>query len=237
MDYHYFNKLSAKQKLLLKACYPVNWLCRKLNLNIEIAAAGDDNDMITIEQRINLFHLLNEVLVHNIEGDVIELGCHVGNSAMQIQSMLEEFNSSKQFHVYDKFNLATNSFNGIKDIFKANFNKKNLRIPQIHEGLFTETIPSQLPAKLSFIHIDAGYGGDKDKFTELILHLLKHVYQRMSENSICLLMDYHDISKTVKGMNANPGVKAACDLFFEDKPENIYVLYGNQFSHGYFRKK
>jgi O-methyltransferase len=58
----------------------------------------------------------------------------------------------------------------------------------------------------------------------------------MSNGAICVLMDYHD--KTVNNIayNINPGVKLGCDEFLSDKPERIISLYGNQYSHGYFRK-
>ena len=233
MDYSYYNSLTKKQKLLLSGLSPINWLLHSLNMEIEIAPRGDSNDMISLEQRINLFHLINDVVAHGVDGSFAEFGCHVGNSAMQIQAILNEANSSKEFHVFDKFDARWES----KQQLIKNFQSSNLPLPIIHEGLFSDTIPDELPSKLAFVHIDAGYGGDQVQFMDLILFLLENLYHRMPPGAICLLMDYHDITKTVKGTNANPGVKAACDVFFEDKSESIYVLYGNQYSHGYFRKK
>ena len=233
MDYKYFNELTRKQKLLLKGLSPINWLLHTFNLEIEIAPKGDANEMITLEQRINLFHLLNDVLVNEVEGDVAEFGSHVGNSALQIQSILKHANSNKIFHVYDKFDERWET----QKRFTENFANFNLPLPIIHKGLFSSSIPSELPEKICFLHIDAGYGGDQVEFMDIILHLLENVYVRMSAGAICLLMDYHDKEKTIDGINSNPGVKAACDIFFEDKPESVYVLYGNRFSHGYFRKQ
>jgi hypothetical protein len=65
---------------------------------------------------------------------------------------------------------------------------------------------------------------------------LESVYPRMSPGAGCLLMDYHDPAITVRGNDENPGLKKACDEFFKDKEEKVFVLYGNQYSHGYFRK-
>ena len=71
------------------------------------------------------------------------------------------------------------------------------------------------------------------RFDDIQLH---HVYFRLSKGAVLLFMDYHDPISTFKGVPINPGVKAACDLFFKDKPEKVFTLYGNQYSHGYIIK-
>ena len=71
---------------------------------------------------------------------------------------------------------------------------------------------------------------------DIVLHLLKNIYPRLSSGAVVLFMDYHDPNLTVKGDAVNPGVKMACDVFFHDKPEVVYTLYGNQYSHGYIIK-
>lgn len=236
MEYRYYNNFSKKQEVLLKAFLPLNWLFKGFNLPIEVSPSGDANNMITLEQRINLFHLMNDVLHHEVPGEIVELGCHVGNSTMQMQSILQQHNSSKQLHVYDKFGSWDEGKSDMYKLFVENFSNSKLTLPIIHPGLFQHTIPKELPDVISFVHIDAGYGGELSEYVEIMLLLLKNIYSRLPKNGICLLMDYHDTSKTVHGLNANPGVKAACDIFLEDKPENVHVLYGNRFSHGYFRK-
>lgn len=237
MDYSYFNQPTKGQTILANIIFPFNKVLSALNWNVQLVSEGaNGNEMITVEQRINLYHLLKEVIVHKVEGDVVELGCHVGNSAMQIQSIIESANSIKKFHVYDRFNLIDNPFAGIKERLIGNFETAKLKIPEIHEGVFSETIPSQLPEKIAFAHIDAGHGAPLEEYRDVMLFLLESVYSRMTTNSICLLMDYHDFSRTKGGTDSNPGVKAACDIFFDRKPEKVHVLYGNRYSHGYFRK-
>jgi O-methyltransferase len=236
MDYRYFNSLTKQQKFLLKGMYPLNWVFGKFNLKIEIVPRTDNNHMISLEQRINLFHLLNGVLIQNVEGDVVELGCHIGNTAMQIQSILSNYNSKKTFHVYDKFEAWPGLNGSVIDLFKQNFIISNLDFPEIHLGDFRETIPRELPDQLAFIHIDIGNAEDAIVHKNLLLFLLEHIYHRMPHNAVCLIMDYHDINLTVKGDNSLPGIKDACDSFFKNKSEKMNVLYGNHFSHGYFRK-
>lgn len=50
------------------------------------------------------------------------------------------------------------------------------------------------------------------------------------------MMDYHDSSLGNAGYDVNPGVKLACDEFLRNKPEQMISLYGNQYSHGFFKK-
>lgn len=238
MHFKYNLVTSKRQNFLLRVFSPFNKISRKLNWPIEIIRTPIYNsDMITVEQQINLFHLLNEVIIHEIPGDVVELGCHTGSSALQIQKILIQNNSDKLFHVYDKFNNDDNSFNNIEKILISNFQKNNLELPIIHEGFFIDTIPNSLPEKISFAHIDCGEGADPQQHKITILHLLNCIYPRMEKHAVCLFMDYHDKEFTIRGANSNQGVKYACDEFFIDKKEKVFTLYGNHYSHGYFRKK
>jgi O-methyltransferase len=235
LDYHFFNPRSPKQKRLLRWFGPLNALFRKLNWQVEVTSRPANEDMITVEQRINLFHLENETLVHQVPGDLAEFGCHHGKSALMIQQILQASGSGKAFHVYDRFHSGkvTASFRGI---FEQTFAAAQMPLPVVHEGLFEETVPGQLPDQLSFVHIDCTTNPYDPKLAARVTHLLKHVYPRMAPHAIGLIMDYRDPDKTVGGSDSFPGVKEACDAFFADKPEKMFVLYGNQFPHGYFRK-
>lgn len=238
MDYTFYNPhTTSTQKYLSKANFYLNKVLRKLGINIEFRKRPDGvSEMITVEQRINMFHLVSQVLIYEVEGDLIELGCHTGQCAAEMQAIIENYNPQKQLHLYDKFNLKPIKLKQIKNKLIENFKSANLRLPVIHEGFFEETIPMQLPKKLSFIHIDCGFGGNSLEHKNIMLHCLKDIYPRMTPGSVCLLMDYHDPEKTLRGFNPNPGVKLACDEFFKDKSEKVYILYGNHYSHGYFRK-
>ena len=47
----------------------------------------------------HLYHTIHE----NIEGDVVELGCYVGESSKYLQKTLDVTDCSKQLYVYDSF--------------------------------------------------------------------------------------------------------------------------------------
>jgi O-methyltransferase len=189
-------------------------------------------DMTTVEQRINYFHLLDGVLFNAVKGDVIELGCFTGQCAVLFQEILQANNSEKKLHLYDSFEKRFT----VEDILIRNFRKKGLSLPVIHKGYFETTIPQQLPEHIAFAHIDCGFGGDLMEHKKIMLYCLNAIYPRLSQNAVCVLMDYHNPNEDDFALDANPGVKLACDEFFISKPEKVFSLYGNQYAHGFFRK-
>ena len=227
-----FNKNTQKSYIPI-----LNKIVKKLIKGYCLAPTPDFAiDMNTVEQRINYYHLLSSILINNIEGDIIELGCFIGQSAILFQKTMDDFHSDKCLHLYDSFEEKFTIKGSVEDELKKNFQKANLKLPIIHKGLFNETIPKELPDKISFVHIDCGFGGDPVQHKNVVLYCLKNIYTKMTRNAICVLMDYHDRNENDPGIDCNPGVKLACDDFFADKPEKMIALYGNQISHGYFRK-
>jgi O-methyltransferase len=110
-------------------------------------------------------------------------------------------------------------------------------MPVIHAGDVFQTIPAELPERIAFAHIDLGSGSDVFEHTRLIVHGLSAIYKRMVPNGVMVFMDYHIPNVTVNGNDSNPGVRLACDGFFENKPEKIKLLYGGPCSHAYIRKQ
>jgi O-methyltransferase len=220
----------------------LNRILRRLRAPVRLAPAIPPGRMTNVEQRMNMFHLVSQVLAYGVPGDVVELGCYVGQSAVLMQKVIAHADPSRRLHVYD-------SFAGIGDLHekdgdtiyrkgemraaiadvRANFTRYGLRQPEIHPGWFRETLPDQLPDQICFAHLD----GD---LYEAILQSLEAVYPRLSEGAICLIDDYADPA-VFDGWNLLPGVKRACDEFLADKPEKMSVLYcGRDQAHGYFRK-
>ncbi|MEO5572671.1 MAG: hypothetical protein ABIT08_02985 [Bacteroidia bacterium] len=231
MDYP-FSGTSTK---VSKRVQFINKILRRLKFDYELKPAPRvGKDFITAEQVVNLYHLLSGILFYKVEGAIVELGAHIGQSAIIIQSIIENMNSQKPFIVYDKFDLKVNGI-ADKEIFIDNFKASGYRIPEMKQGLMEQIVPGELPLKIAFAHIDLGTGF-KEGHQKLIDHCLKSIYPRLSPGGVCMLMDYHDNMVTQKGLDENPGIKKACDNFFRDKAEKVFVLYGNQYSHGFFRK-
>lgn len=200
-----------------------------------------DGDWSNVEQAVNIYHLLTQVVLLKIPGDIVELGCFDGNTSILMQKTLDQLGSKKRIHVYDSFEgLPDKSDKDGDTVFYAgscktqkeaviqNFKKHKATLPTIHEGWFADTLPKGLPKKISFAHLD----GD---FYSSILESLVHVYPKLSKGAVVIIDDYCD-PKVHDVNNILPGVKKACDEFFKDKKEKVGVLLAGGETHGYFRK-
>jgi O-methyltransferase len=117
--------------------------------------------MTNIEQRINMYHLVSQVLAYGVEGDFVELGCNTGDSSNLIKKLLQTHNSDKKFAVYDSFEglPAAQPIDGTiykegyrrtsQDVLEENFRAHKLPVPEIHKGWFQDTLPNGLPDRIS----------------------------------------------------------------------------------------
>lgn len=214
-----------------------NKILNRLGIRFNLVRVPDGmSNMHTIEQRINIYHLVSRVLQFKVPGEFTEFGCFNGQSAMVIQKVLQSTISNGSVWLYDSFKSKYEQELDVKSVLLQNFERYNLNQPRIVEGDFLKTVPSELPQRIAFAHIDCGFGGNPELHMDIVLHLLKNIYPRLTPGAVVLFMDYHDPYHTVKGDAINPGVKMACDVFFNDKPEAVYTLFGNQYSHGYIIK-
>jgi O-methyltransferase len=198
--------------------------------------------MTNIEQRINMYHLVSQVLIYNVEGEFVELGCNSGQSSVLITKTIQLHNSDKKLSVYDSFEglpslspvdgaaYSEGQLKTTEDVLHYNFKRYNLPLPAIHKGWFNDTLPNGLPDKICFAYLD----GD---LYESILVSLEHVYPKLTKGAICLIDDYNDPSVNPLGWNHLPGVKKACDEYLADKPEKVTPLYAGEYDHGFFRKQ
>lgn len=197
--------------------------------------------MTTVEQRMNLYHLVSQVLAYRVPGAFVELGCNEGQSSVLIQQLIQQFDPGREFHVFDSFEglPALKSQDGAtpygeaamktsKDRLLANFETYHLPPPLIHQGWFDQTLPAGLPGVIAFAYLD----GD---LYESTLVSLQHVYPRLASGAICVIDDYCDPA-VFTGPDSWPGVKKACDEFMADKPEKVIQLYSGSYPHGFFRR-
>src|SRR5437879_9747533 len=132
-----------------------SWKARLVNsvlaaLGIESRLVGPrlTGEQSSIEQRINMYHLAGQVLVFGVPGALVELGTHRGGSAALLAKVIEQFDPSRELHVYDAFAGSAPSE------LVANFERLQLQPPIIHAGWFRDTLPSQLPEQICFAHLD-----------------------------------------------------------------------------------
>lgn len=202
--------------------------------------------MASIESRMNIFHLLSQVLVRGVPGDIVEVGCHAGESTVVMQRVIQELDPSRNLHAFDSFQGVPQGDSADEGVYKlgdmaapqvqfqGNFDRLGLKIPAIHAGWFEQTLPNSLPKTIAFALLDA----DLYRST---LQALEAVYPRLSPNAICMLGVYWDpktkVELTTDKRYKSPGVKQACDEFFADKPERISILLAGNYTSGYFRKQ
>lgn len=169
---------------------------------------------------------LNKVLEQNLEGDVVELGCHRGTTSVYIKRILNLHNSNKEFHVYDSWEglpekldadisevpwssrFSKGSLKVNKESFVNRFKSEKLEIPFIHSGWFGEISDKEYPEKICFAFLD----GD---FYSSILDSLNKIYHKVVPGGIIVIDDC--------GWNALPGCKKAVDDFMQDKKENLLL--------------
>jgi O-methyltransferase len=213
-----------------------------------------NRSMMNMECALNLYHLLMRSV--EVPGDVVEIGAYKGLTAVLLRKTLDLAGSDKHLHVYDSFEglppkcdddrfaspdevpellykdnsrIDAGWFQSNEEGLRANFSDYGLKLPEIHAGWFSETLPTQLPDQVCFAHLD----GD---FYSSILESLVHVYPRMSAGATCVIDDYCDPTVHDK-LNALPGVKRACDVFFADKEEVVDVLASGSGHQATFCKK
>ncbi len=202
-----------------------------LRLKRDTRASGH---MTSVEHRMNLFHLIEQVCAYRVPGDVVEFGTFVGETALVMAKVLQHY-ADKALQLYDSFEMGFGSSEDPRERLVRNFHWSGVNLPTIHDGKFEDTIPSELPEQVAFCHIDCGYGGDAIAHRDVVHTLLEQVYPRVSPGGIILLMDYADPAEE-DTWNGNMGVKLACDRFFVDKPEKVGILVAGDGARGYVRK-
>lgn len=183
----------------------------------------------TMYRQMNHYHWSNQIIERGVDGDFVELGCYAGGTSKLLGLVMEWKKSDKTLHLYDSFeglpepsledvgdNSVAKSQGGFpKGIFSTQIEKVEKVMTgicnyEIYPGWFSETIPSKLPDKICYAHLD----GD---FYSSMLESLEGVYPRLSSGAICVIDDYDN--------GRFPGVNRATDEFMKDKPEEVQSMY------------
>jgi len=221
-----------------------NKLLAKLGFRSRLAFPLRTGAMTSVEQRINLFHLLGQVLAYGVAGDAIEIGTLRGETAALLGRVLAGHGADRRLHVYDAFLDSTPA-----DV-AASAAALGVPPPEIHAGWFRDTLPAQLPDRIAFAHLDVHWPRAGTDLETTLRHALGAVYPRLARGAVVVVADYCDPGAydrpgyhfpravmTAAWWNPYPAVKRACDDFFRDKSERVHPLYGGCFSHGYVRRE
>ena len=149
--------------------------------------------MASVESRMNMFHLLRGVLIQNVPGDVVEIGCNAGESTVVLQRILQEFDPKRKLLAFDSFQgvpitgtqdqgvYHKGDMNVSQDQFFKNFDLLGLKRASVYAGWFEQTLPISLPEQISFALLDA------DLYSST-LYALQKLYPRLSRGGICLFV-------------------------------------------------
>ena len=120
-----------------------------------------------------LLRELETVLQSGATGNVVEFGCYVGTTSLFIRRLLDAYDFTGEFHVYDSFmglpektqadaSAAGEQFKvgellAPRKTFIQNFKKAGLKIPTIHKGWFADFTPEDVPEDIIFAFFDGDF--------------------------------------------------------------------------------
>lgn len=223
---------------------PMTWrqriaarLLNKLRFRARILPDPDPTrQMITPEQRINLWHLAEQVLAYGVPGDFVDVGCFDGRTSAILAALLAQNSSRRTLHLFDSFEHKLGLDTDIKQSLLAHFSKLQFPLPMLHEGRFEATLPRELPDSIAFAQIDCGVGAPSDYHSALLHRCLELVWARLSPGAVCVVQDYHDPASASVAHDYYPFIKGLVDDFLAPHGVQATALFSGLYSHGYFRK-
>ena len=178
-----------------------------------------------------MYHVLMElhrVLRADVPGHVVELGCFVGETTVQLRRLLDAWGQShRELHVYDSWRgvpapsaedvpvvpgvagFPMGNCGCSRESFEQHFSRVGLPLPRVHSGWFSEIPDDEYPSPIAFALLDGDmYSSIVDSFSK--------IYAKLSPGARVVVDDYE--------WEVLPGVKTACQHFLRDKPEREQVI-------------
>ena len=131
------------------------------------------SDQVDAKELGALLRELEIVLQSGVIGNVVEFGCYVGTTSLFIRRLLDAYDFTGEFHVYDSFaglpektqadaSAAGEQFKAgellaPRKTFVQNFKKAGLRPPVIHKGWFADFSPNDVPEDIIFAFFDGDF--------------------------------------------------------------------------------
>jgi len=75
--------------------------CVDNSIILKLAATNPNNS--GIDRLVNIYHMLSQVLVFDVAGAIVELGCNSGKTSVFLRFVLNHYSSQRELHVYDSF--------------------------------------------------------------------------------------------------------------------------------------
>lgn len=139
------------------------------------------SDQVDVNELRVILMELEKQLQQKLHGNVVELGCYTGTTSLFIRRLLDAYDFTGEYHVYDSFaglppktpedmSVAGDQFKAgelyaQRKEFQMNFKKAGLTLPKIHKAWFSEMTPDDLPREIMFAFFDGDfYESIKDSF-------------------------------------------------------------------------
>lgn len=192
--------------------------------------------MSTIEQRMNLWHLATQVLAYDVPGEFVDVGCFNGLTSAVLATVLAAQAPDRALHLYDSFEHRLGLAEDTKTVLQRHFETNGLPPPKLHEGRFEETLPRDLPECVAFAQLDCGVGASQDVHGPLLRHCLEALWARLAPGAICVVQDYYDPARGADVPDYYPFIKGLVDDFLRPHGVCATALFSGKYSHGFFRK-
>ena len=131
------------------------------------------SDQVDTKELRVLLRELEKVLRGGTTGNIVEFGCYVGTTSSFIRRLLDAYDFTGEFHVYDSFaglpektqadaSAAGEQFKAgelvvPRKTFIQNFKKAGLKLPTIHKGWFADFTPDDVPESIIFAFFDGDF--------------------------------------------------------------------------------
>lgn len=140
-----------------------------------------------------------EKVLPKLDGAVVEFGCYIGTTSLFIRRLLDIYQDTREFHVYDSFEglppktkedesrageqFQVGELAVSRKQFLQQFQKAGLKPPSIHKGWFSELTAADVPDKIAYAFLD----GD---FYKSIRDSIKLVRPHMQKGGVIIIDDY-----------------------------------------------
>ncbi len=171
-----------------------------------------------------ILHELEKILQMDRRGSVVEFGCYTGTTSLFIRRLLDAYQVTSEYHVYDSFEglpeksgpdrsvmgeqFVAGELRATKKELLMNFKKAHLTPPIIHKGWFSQVAAHEVPDSIQFAFLDGDY-------FESIRDSLVLVTPRLAPGAIIVVDDYAN--------EALPGAALAVDEWRRTHPCRLRV--------------
>lgn len=167
---------------------------------------------------------LEQAILRNDAGAIVEFGCYIGTTSLFIRRLLDSHSAQHEFHVYDSFEglpeksrfdqspagmqFVAGELSVSKKDFTQQFKRQNLALPIVHKGWFSELKAIDVPNNIVFAFIDGDY-------YDSIADSLRLITTKLAHGAVIVIDDYAN--------EALPGASRAANEWAKTQHQTIRV--------------